>query len=487
MNTMTIVIYLLMLQGLLGALDTVFHHELRVALPQQHNSSLELRIHGVRAMLYSIVFAGLAWFEWGGLWLLVLVAIVGVEVVLTLWDFLVEDRTRLLPGSERVLHTLLAINGGALFGILSLQFPAWWSLPNALIFNTYGWPSWVLSLFAAGVFVSGVRDTWASRTVACRINNIRHFNFGAAPQNILITGATGFIGQELTRALLAEGHTVVALVRNPLKAAYLFQGRVRCVTSLDELHSLSRIDVVINLAGERILGPRWTARRKQQLLASRVDTTTALVAWLKQAQQKPRLMISASAVGYYGIQALGDASTLQEDSPSQPIFVSELCQRWEAAAHEATCYQIPVAILRFGLVLGHQGALPAMRLPFLLGFGGPVGDGRQIVSWVHIDDLLGAIAYLMAQADGRRVAGTYNLTAPQSVTQNRFAQQLGQSCHRPSFMRMPAALFRGVLGAQATLMLDGQRVAPVRLSDLGYQFRFPDIASALDNLNRRCA
>ena len=487
MNTMPIVIGLLMLQGVLGAFDTLFHHELRVALPQQVNSALELRIHGARAVLYGFVFAGLAWFVWGGVWLLVMVGIVVIEVGLTLWDFLVEDRTRLLPGSERVLHTVLAINGGVLIGILGLQLPAWWSLPNTPTFVSYGWPSWVLTLFAVGVFASGVRDTWASRVVACRARQVWHFDFGAAPQNILITGGTGFIGQELTRVLLADGHSVIALVRNPLKAAYLFQGRVRCITSLDELHAGSRIDVVINLAGEPIIGPRWSVRRKQQLIASRVNTTEALVAWMARAHHKPRLMISASAVGYYGIQALDDVSTLSEDSPAQPIFVSQLCQRWEAAAQEVARYQIPLVILRFGLVFGHQGVLPAMRLPFMLGFGGPVGDGRQIVSWVHIDDVLGVVAHFMTQADVQGAAGVYNLTAPQPVTQHRFAQQLGQSCHRPSFMHLPAAIFRGVLGEQATLMLDGQRVAPTRLAAIGYRFRFPDIASALNNLNRRCA
>ncbi len=480
----SVVIGLLIFQGMLGAFDTIYHHELRAALPQQTSTALELRIHAIRSVLYGVVFAGLAWFVWGGVWLLVLGGIVLIEIALTFWDFIVEDRTRLLPGSERVLHTVLAISGGATFGILCLLAPAWWALPNGLHPVTHGWQSLVLSVFALGVTASGIRDALASRQAAFRQSHGRRFHFGRAPQTVLVTGGTGFIGQELCRALLADGHTLILLVRNPINAAYLFRGRTRCVTDLNELHPDSRVDVVINLAGERILGQRWTAARKQRLIESRVGTTAALVNWVANARRKPRLMISASAVGFYGVQRPGDQAALAEDSPGQPIFVSELCRQWESAAYAVTFVGVPLAILRFGVVFGRQGALPAMRLPFLAGVGGPVGEGRQMMSWVHIHDLLGVVAHLMTRPDSVRAAGVYNVTSPQPVTQKTFAQSVGKVWRRPSFMRLPGFILRAVLGEQATLMLDGQRAVPVRLMESGYRFRFPDILSALQDLRR---
>ncbi len=481
METLPLALNLLIAQGAMGAFDTVYHHELRAALPKQASAALELRIHAIRAVLYGVLFAGLAWFAWGGAWLWVLAAIVAVEVLLTLWDFSVEDATRLLPKSERVLHTVLAINGGATFGLLALHAPAWWSLPSALHSVSYGWQSIVLSIFAAGVTVSGIRDGVASARLA-RTQRAYELRFAKEPQQVLITGGTGFIGQALCRALLADGHALTLLVRNPIKTAYLFGGRVRCVTTLDELDPASRIDVVINLAGEPIVGPRWTAARKDTLIQSRVRTTEAIVGWIARAAHKPRLMISGSAVGYYGVQAPEDERTLTEDSPHQPIFVSELCQRWESASTAVTRHGVPLAILRFGLVFGHQGVLPALLMPFLFGVGGRMGHGRQVVSWVHIADVLGVMAHLMAHSDAKRIQGTYNVTAPQSVQQTVFAKTLGKVWRRPSAIPMPGFVLQMALGEQATLMLDGQRVYPKKLEESGYHFRFPVLETALRDL-----
>ncbi|HEX9810777.1 MAG TPA: TIGR01777 family oxidoreductase [Burkholderiales bacterium] len=481
MNTLNIVLNLLVIQGVLGAFDTIYHHELRAALPQQPGAGLELRIHAIRSVLYGVVFAGLAWFAWGGVWLVVLGIIVLIEVVLTLWDFLVEDRTRLLPQSERVLHTVLAINSGAAFGLLCLHAPIWWALPTGLHPVFQGWQSVVLSVFAIGVAASGVRDAFANRALGRRLNQIANVRFDGPAKHVLITGGTGFIGQVLCRALLATGHEITLLTRDPIKCAYLFNGRARCVTQLTELDPATRVDVVINLAGERIVGPRWTEARRQALIASRVGTTRALVDWISKARTKPKLMISASAVGYYGVQAPDDTRTLSEDAAGQGVFVSELCQLWETAARAVTRHRVPLALLRLGLVFGHQGVLPGMRLPFMLGLGGPIGTGRQAMSWVHIDDVLGVIAHLM-NSDPARAAGVYNVTAPQTVTQADFARTLGRVWHRPSLLTMPGTLFRAVLGEQATLMLDGQRVYPTRLEQSGYRFLFPRLETALTNL-----
>ena len=158
-------INLLILQALMGAFDTIYHHEIKVALPQIVTAKTELGIHAIRAILYGLVFSGVAWFEWHGVWALVLIAIVLVEVGLTLWDFVIEDGTRLLPRSERITHTLLAINGGAAFAFLAAELPAWISQPSAFALVDYGWQSWFLTVAAAGVIASGIRDGIAARQV----------------------------------------------------------------------------------------------------------------------------------------------------------------------------------------------------------------------------------------------------------------------------------------------------------------------------------
>ena len=482
MNTLPLVLDLIIAQALLGAFDTLYHHELRAALPQQPSAALELKIHAGRSFVYGLLFVGLAWLAWGGVWLLLLAAMLFTEVVLTLWDFLVEDRSRILPPAERVLHTIMALNGGAAFAFLCLFAPIWWRLPNRLQFTTHGWQTIVLSVFAVGVVASALRDGRAGSALRQRSERTPDIHFARAAQSLLITGGTGFIGQELCRALLADGHELTLLARDPLKTAYLFDGRVHCVTRLDDLDPGTRFDVVINLAGERILGPRWTPARRQKLVDSRVGTTSGLVAWIARATHKPRLMISASAVGYYGVQDPGDPTVLTETAAGQQDFVSEICQHWEDAARGVFIYSVPLAILRLGIVLGHQGALPLMRLPFLAGVGGRLGSGRQVVSWIHIEDVLGAIAHIMANPNARNAEAIYNLTAPQPVTQNEFARTLARVLHRPSLLPMPAGVLRLILGEQAMLLLEGQRACPARLEEDSYHFHFPQLEPALRDL-----
>ncbi|MBB1631413.1 TIGR01777 family oxidoreductase [Cupriavidus sp. UME77] len=486
----TVILNLLIAQGLMGAFDTVWHHELRCALPQQHNAAPELRLHAIRAVLYGVLFGGLAWFAWGGAWLVPLWAIVAIEILLTLRDFVVEDQTRSLPPSERVTHTVLAINGGVIFGLLAWHSQAWWELPSGLHFHPQGWQSWVLSVFALGVAASGVRDAFASRSLAARAGAAPSFDFaGADPsrraQLFLLTGGTGFIGQALVRSLLADGHRVTIWARNPRVAAQLFDGRAACVGSLAQIDPAVRFDVVINLAGAPILGPRWSAARKRSLVESRVGTTRALAAWLAAAAHRPRLMINGSAVGFYGIQGDDDLSQRTEASAPQDIFASQLCQQWEDAARAVTPLGIPLAILRLGVVYGHQGALPAMLMPVWLGLGGPMGSGRQAQSWVHIHDVLGVIAWLCrgdaAQAAPAAVA-TYNLVAPDTPSQAGFVRAAATLLRRPAFMPTPAWPMRLALGEQATLLLDGLRVAPARLQQEGYAFRFPTLQLALEDL-----
>jgi uncharacterized protein (TIGR01777 family) len=306
--------------------------------------------------------------------------------------------------------------------------------------------------------------------------------FGTPGQTVFVTGATGFIGRQLVAALLADGQHVIAMTRDTVRAARELGSSVRCVMTMDELPATERIDIVINLAGARILGQRWTGKRKAALRASRVALTKRLVDWIARAQHKPRLLLSASAIGYYGVQPQGAAAALTEDSPPQPVFMSQLCQEWEAAAQGAVQDGVQVATVRFGLVLGHGGALAPMLLPVKLGVGGPMGGGRQKLSWIHVDDLLRAQAWLAQRSEGASVQGAWNFTAPQVVTQREFTGTAARLLHRPAFFPTPAWPVRLLLGEQADLLLEGQGVVPARLLREGFRFRYPEVAGALRSL-----
>jgi uncharacterized protein (TIGR01777 family) len=300
---------------------------------------------------------------------------------------------------------------------------------------------------------------------------------GGAFKRVLITGGTGFIGETLVNQLLDAGHSVSVLTRDPLSAANLFNGRVRCVYSLSELSHDEAFDVLINLAGAPVAGPRWTPKRQAQLLASRVGTTEALMTWLKNTKQKPSLWIQASAIGFYGVR---DASeSLDEHASKGDGFMAELCARWEAAAQPATEFGVRQVVLRLGVVFGPGGALTPLLLPFRLGFGGRMGDGRQIMSWVHRDDVLQVIARAF---NDDTLRGTYNIVAPETVSQAAFAEQAGKVLKRPVWLHIPAVPVRAMAGEMAQLFFDGQRVVPERLTEAGYTFRYPTLDAALRDL-----
>ncbi|MES2743215.1 MAG: TIGR01777 family oxidoreductase [Pseudomonadota bacterium] len=483
-DTYLLALQLMAVQGCLGAFDTLYHHELKEALPRRPGARVELAIHALRSLLYSVLFIGLSAWAWHGAWAPVVMLLLSVEIGLTLWDFVVEDRTRLLPATERVTHTVLAMNGGAFVMLLALTMPQWLAQPSAVVWQPHGWLSVFLAVCGVGVGLSGLRDALAARglkSVAGRGPAPAPARFGAPGQQVLVTGATGFIGGQLVAALLADGHQVTALARRPRHAAWLFGGQVRCIASMAALPASHRIDVVINLAGARILGWRWTAARRRVLLASRVGVTAAVVDWIARAEHKPRLMLSGSAIGYYGVQPRGDASVLTESAPPQPIFMSQLCRDWEAAAQAARAHGVAVACLRFGLVLGTEGALPMMLLPIKLGLGGPLGGGAQWLSWIHVHDVIGAIGHLMRQ-DGTRLDQAYNFTAPESLPQREFSRVAARGMGRPGFFPTPALPMRLMLGEQADLLLEGQRVAPARLLETGYSFAYPTMREALRSL-----
>lgn len=492
-NTHLLALQLMAIQGLLGAFDTLYHHELTEALPQRPSARKELSIHSARALIYSALFIGLSSWEWHGAWAVILLLVFTIEIVLTLWDFVIEDRTRLLPATERVTHTILAINGGAFITLLVLTFPTWFQHDTAWVLHSQGWLSYFLMLCGVGVGLSGIRDGFAAyqlhkveRCTKVRMNKKIHFCDQSL--HVLVTGATGFIGQNLVSALITDGHRVTVLTRHTKKAAWLFDGKVVCISRLSEFASTEKVDLVINLAGARILGWRWSEARKATLRQSRVSLTHDIVNWIANTQHKPRLLLNASAIGYYGIQAANDQTELAENTPPQQIFMSQLCQEWEAAASQANTHGVTVNCMRFGLVLGHQGALPMMLLPVKLGMGGKLGRGNQWHSWVHIDDVIGGIAHLFQRHQtaihGAQTALTtaYNFTAPECVTQLQFTQIAASLMHRPSLLPTPAWPMRVLLGEQADLLLEGQRVPPKRLLASGFVFKYPKLKEALQSL-----
>jgi uncharacterized protein (TIGR01777 family) len=494
-DTHLLALQLMAAQGALGAFDTLYHHEVTEALAQRNTARRELSIHAIRSSIYCAMFIGLSSWAWHGAWAWLLLAVFGVEIVLTLWDFVVEDGSRLLPPTERVAHTVLAINAGAFIALLAMNAVDWAARPTALAWQPQGWLGAFLALCGVGVGISGLRDGLAARALFRREaqEQVRAseapVRFGTRPQRVLVTGGTGFIGQILVRHLLADGHAVTVWTRDARSAAWNFGGAVRCVQRLDQIPETDDCNVVINLAGARILGQRWSERRQRQLMQSREGLTTALVAWIATRPHKPWLLLSGSAIGYYGVQPQGDATELTEDAPPQDIFMSTLCQAWERAAQDAIAHGVQVACMRFGFVLGHQGSLPQLLLPVALGMGGRLGSGRQWLSWVHVHDLIRAMAHVWRvaeQAGANRPASAqvYNFTAPGALSQEEFTRVAASVMHRPCWMPTPAAPVKLLLGEQADLLLEGQRVVPARLLQTGFSFSFPDARSALTDLCR---
>ncbi|MDF9755042.1 uncharacterized protein (TIGR01777 family) [Pseudomonas sp. TE6288] len=299
--------------------------------------------------------------------------------------------------------------------------------------------------------------------------------------HILLTGGTGLIGQHLCQRWQAEGHRLTVWSRRPEQVAKICGTGVRGVARLDDIAADDPVDAVINLAGAPIADRPWTAARRTLLWASRVALTEQLLAWLERREQRPSVLISGSAVGWYGDG--GERELTESSAPVKEDFASQLCIAWEETALRAQALGIRVVLVRTGLVLAADGGfLSRLRLPFKLGLGGPLGDGRQWMPWVHIDDQIALIDFLMQQ---KEASGPYNACAPEPVRNREFAKRLGRTLHRPAWMPMPALLLKAGLGEMSTLLLGGQRARPVRLLAAGFTFRFNDLQSALDNLSSR--
>lgn len=285
---------------------------------------------------------------------------------------------------------------------------------------------------------------------------------------ILVTGGTGFIGSRLCARLLAEGHAPIVLTRRPGRNP---QPGIRSVATLDEV---GPVQAVVNLAGEPLMDGRWSDARKQALRDSRIGTTQALLAWIAALPERPRVLVSGSAIGWYGPR---DSTPLDETASPGHDFAAMLCRQWEAEALKAEDLGVRTCVLRTGIVLDRDGgALLKMLPPFRMGVGGPMGDGRQWMSWIHREDLVGMILWLLGNGQAR---GAYNGTAPGTVTNRVFATTLGEALHRPARLTTPAFALKVAFGEMAGLLLTGQNVQPVHALAEGFTFQYSSLPGAL--------
>ncbi|BAU76472.1 TIGR01777 family oxidoreductase [Metapseudomonas furukawaii] len=295
--------------------------------------------------------------------------------------------------------------------------------------------------------------------------------------HILLTGGTGLIGRALCRRWLGEGHQLTVLCRRPQSVASLCGRSVRGISQFSD-YGDEPLDAIVNLAGEPIADRPWSNKRKAQLWGSRITLTEQLLEWLEKRDQKPQVLISGSAVGWYGD---GGERELTEDSP--PVtddFASQLCVAWEETAQRAEALGIRVVLVRTGLVLAREGGfLKRLLPPFRLGLGGPLGNGRQWMPWIHLEDQIALMDFLLRRDDAR---GPYNACSPQPVRNRDFARSLGRALGRPAFMPAPAFVLRPLLGELAELLLGGQRAVPARLRAAGFTFAFTDLDMALGDL-----
>lgn len=305
--------------------------------------------------------------------------------------------------------------------------------------------------------------------------------------HILITGGSGFLGQALTKAACKRNDVTITWVSRNTNTPTPDGISGLNVIDYDELTTYqTQFDVIINLAGAGIADARWSDKRKQLLLDSRLKPTQAILDYIAQAQQKPKLLISGSAIGWYGAQKGTDKLT--EHSPNQSNdFAHSLCEQWENLATNATEYSVPVAIVRTGVVLHPTGGMISkLKLPFSTGLGGKLGSGKQIMSWISANDWVRAVLFIIEQNLAANQSSdlaskqVYNLTAPTTVSNGEFTKAVDSWLNRPAIFAQPEFLLKTMFGEMATLLIDGQNVYPQNLLDMGFEFEHGSVVQALN-------
>lgn len=294
---------------------------------------------------------------------------------------------------------------------------------------------------------------------------------------LLITGASGLIGKALQSSFKEKGYEMLLASRSEAKDARHIQWSAETGFDDGDLKQLEELDAVIHLAGENVSGLRWTDEKKKAIRDSRVFGTRSMIETFDKLKQKPKVFISGSAIGFYGDRGNEE---LTETSAAGKTFLAEVCKEWEAESRRAEDQGIRTVLLRTGIVLSKDGgALAAMLTPFKLGVGGVIGDGKQWMSWVSIDDVVGIINYVL---ENENVRGAVNLAAPVPVTNEEFTKTLGSVLYRPTFLPLPEFAIHMIFGEMGdALLLDSTRVIPKRLQEAGYEFKYTDLKTAIEN------
>jgi uncharacterized protein (TIGR01777 family) len=304
-------------------------------------------------------------------------------------------------------------------------------------------------------------------------------------KRIVVAGGSGFVGRRLVRRLQARKDLVTVLSRNPMASrAVLPEGvRVAGYTPTEEgpwFDELAHTDAVVSLAGEQVVGVRWTDEKKKEFEASRIKTNEMLVNAVERIAEKhrPKVLIGASGIGYYGPHQPDEE--VDESTPAGRDYMASLAQRWEEALARASAFGARVVHTRFGVVLGRDGgAIVKMARPFRMHVGGPLGSGKQMLPWVHIDDVCGLI---MLAIDNEEVKGPINVVAPNPVNMDRFSETMGVVLHRKSYLRVPEGAVRALFGEGAEPLLTGQRALPRAAEKLGYEFEYAELLPALESV-----
>jgi len=474
---MTLLLWILIaLQLLMGAFDTLIHHEFLEKLAWRQSQRKELRLHGIRNLIYGFFFATLGFLipQGGFAWLLI--GVLAAELCITLIDFVEEDRTRKLPASERVTHTLMALNYGAILALVIPVLYGYAQQPTGLIPSDYGLWSLMMAVSAVGVTLFGLRDLHAAsrlKRLSAR-SHIVELKPSHAPKTVLVTGGTGFIGKMLVPSLLGAGHAVIVLTRNPANASQ-FSGPVTVVTRLSDLPASSAIDVIINLAGAPVTR-LWTRAHKREMMDSRLGITQDINRLIGRLTRKPELLISGSANGVYGANPEGlctETSPVSLDGG----FAQQLCRSWEAEADQSG---IRTVKLRIGIALDFDGgSLGQMLVPTELGGGAIFGDGSQMMSWISRRDLVRMIGFIM---DHGSIAGPVNAVAPNPVSNKVFTKAMSRRLFRPALLHIPGFLFHLLGGLGREIFLSDQYVLPETAIEAGFQFEEPEIEAAFDHI-----
>jgi hypothetical protein len=461
------VFLLLAVQIGLGGLDNLLHHEMTEALPARPEARRELGLHSARELIYSGVFVVFACLRPDGVFALIFAAILLGEILITLADFIEEDRTRVLPPFERVLHTILALNYGAVLALLAPVLWAWAQAPAAVVVETRGAWTPLLLIAALGVGLWGVRDLIAAQRPA------HQTPVEPSGRTVLVTGATGFLGHDLVAALKARGDHVIALSRRPRTAARKLG--VEAVADMNAVRTETAISTIINLAGANIAARPWSPARRRALLDSRLTTTRAVNALIARLETPPAVLINASAVGVYGD---GGETPLDEDAPSpRGTFTADLCRAWEAEAEKARQHTVRTVLLRFGLIFGRDGgAFPRLTLSRPFGMLARFGTGRQWMAWIHKHDAIGLILHAI---DTPALDGPVNAVAPAAA---RHGQVIGALANRRLVVPIPAFALKAGLGEMSRLFLDSQKVRARKALASGYAFAYPTLNEAVADL-----